>query len=220
MPKVSTERKQEAKVDKPLPKEIQELRDQGRSYLMFYSGSAMVQPFEGAKEWLAPTTKATDVVSSTVPIDFRQRLSAFNYHSGFTMPNGVSFATREHYHHYLKFINHYPDFAHTFTLNSGSLWRMEPLLAKQMGGKRGSYSNKQTKEVIAKRPANVVVDPEFHTFIHARLRGAIQLTCEQSTAFKEILLATGTAVLTHWTRGKPQTIDHNLMYVRSQSQLK
>jgi hypothetical protein len=70
----------------------------------------------------------------------------------------------EHYFHASKFRRDYPEFANTFTMNSGSPWSLDPFKAK-IAGKAGRINKSgkvfQTKEF--KLPKDVKIRSDFYT---------------------------------------------------------
>ena len=93
------------------------------------------------------------------------------------------------------------------------MFARDPLRAKCAGGKTGMVKEKKDgkKVVIYQRPKSVTSDMNGPSEWRVRMLTA---KFSQDELAKRVLLATGRAQLTHWTRGKPVVVEHDLMKVR------
>jgi predicted NAD-dependent protein-ADP-ribosyltransferase YbiA (DUF1768 family) len=188
-------------------------RKESRSVLMFNSKSKAVKPFSGAQETLALGDSLDNYSLLCAHTGFRKVLSAFHVTAAPLSFHGDRlYATQEHAYHAQKFIRLHPEFARLFDLRSGSVFCTNPVLAKMAGGKSGKV--RVEKKVVYQRPKNVAMDPEFSSTGEVMVK-IFTAKYRADAAARAILLGTGNAILTHWTRGKSAAIvEHDLMRVR------
>lgn len=207
-PATVKKKKKRARVARPPPAEAKV----DRTTLMFYSLSAAAPPGRGAKERLsAGETPASYPVLEKHP-HWRRILSAFYKTDAPIKVRDLQFATQEHaYHALTKFAETAPDYARLFAVDSGSVFARDPGLAKMAGGRTGKV--RVDKKVVYTRPAGVRANlgPRPEVVYEIMLA-----KYTQDPLARSILLGTRDAVLTHWTRGKPQVEERELMRVRDE----
>jgi predicted NAD-dependent protein-ADP-ribosyltransferase YbiA (DUF1768 family) len=125
---------------------------------------------------------------------------------------GYTYNSVEHYFHSMKFWRDYPEFAKTFTLESGSAWSKDPFKSKT-AGKAGRVSKAgklfQTKEF--KLPTNVKLRSDFYNGFDKRIMAdAFQCKFGQNPNLRQVLLNTKDAKLIHLVtqRGKASELQH------------
>ena len=114
----------------------------------------------------------------------------------------------EHYYQASKFKRENPEFYLTFSLDSGTEMSVNPEIAKGAGSKGGKYKGKLI------RPSNIKIDPKFDMISSKALFEAQKAKFTQNEDLKILLLATKSAKLTQWVRGKPNVIFTELMQIR------
>ena len=192
------------------------------SVFMFNSKSAAVSPGKGAKE----TLRAGDSfpVLAKVP-NWRRMLSAFHVTKKPLEFRGMQFATQEHAWHAAKFLG--CEFHKWFALgHPTSPFCRDPVLAKSAGGKSGKVraavgqpldGKKATKRVVFTRPKEFVMDATFLANARAIRLEIMRAKVKADPDVAEVLMGTGNAVLTHWTRGSaPPVVEEELMRVRDE----
>ena len=193
---------------------------------MFYSGSAQAKPGHGAKECLAPGDSSKNYPDLRKRPNWRKSLSAMHHEPGqpalrVTWPKDLDplgrerqYATKEHAYHAAKFLGRDEKVARQFEADSGSVIAVDPFRAKSYGGKKGTVKDKETKLVLLQRPKHVTMNPKFVTEKDQWLVTVDMAKFTQWPEARAVLLGTGNAELTHWTRGKPQVVETGLMQVR------
>ena len=173
----------------------------------FHSKSLDSKPGKGAGEHIDKSRISTYATLSKIE-DWRRKLDDF-----YTMPftvDGHRWNTVEHYLQGSKFKKSYPDFYVQFSLDNTSELSTDVDLAKMVGDtSKTKYKNM--------RPKNVKIDVDYHlgrsdiereTALHAKFN--------QNEPLKQLLLATGDALLSQYLRRKPAEPDILLMKVRKQ----
>lgn len=162
------------------------------SLFKFSWGSKQVPPGEGKgekRETGKPYARLARVK------DWRKKLSNM-WKAPFVL-DGKKWQTVEHYVQSRKF-DKYPDFAHTFSMDSGSKMSTYPLMAKYAGEKSGKFQKKQV------RPRKVKIDKNFYKGdnYYTVMALATYAKFSQNEHLKILLDDTDDACLYHVQKGK------------------
>ena len=173
----------------------------------FHSKSLDSKPGKGAGEHIDKSRVSSYATLSKIE-DWRRKLD-----DSYTMPftvDGHRWSTVEHYLQASKFKKSYPDFYAQFSLDNTSELSSDVDLAKLVGDtSKTKYKNM--------RPKNVKIDVDYHLGrSDIERETAIYAKFYQNEPFKQLLLATGDALLAQYLRRKPSEPDMILMKVRKQ----
>ena len=173
----------------------------------FHSKSLDSKPGKGAGEHIDKSRVSSYATLSKIE-DWRRKLD-----DSYTMPftvDGHRWSTVEHYLQGSKFKKSYPDFYAQFSLDNTSELSSDVDLAKLVG----DTSKTKYKNI---RPKNVKIDVDYHLGrSDIERETAIYAKFYQNEPFKQLLLATGDALLAQYLRRKPSEPDMILMKVRKQ----
>ena len=194
----------------------------------FYSKSADAPPGKGGGKdirFQEQLNTKTDYSELRRIQNWRRALS--NFHVAPFILDGNEWNSVEHFFHAVKFRNNKIEsksyeYYKTFTLNSGSPWATDPVLAKQAGkagrvSKTGIYKKKIGNVEI---PKDITMRHDFYTSkVDSRLQKlAFLAKFTQHENLKRLLLATGDAELWHYTGtrggGEGMILFDELMIVR------
>ena len=172
----------------------------------YYIKSASKPPGKGIGETI-PENKKQDYNALAQISDWRRKLS-MSYMKEFECDN-KRWASIEHYYQAHKFMEGHPEFAHLFTIESGSEISKNSEMAKAAGEKNGKFKRKQI------RPVDVTIDERFtKTMQESVLENAYTCMYRQHPEQRKILLATNRAKLQHYIRGQSSEVSYALMKVR------
>ena len=174
----------------------------------YYYKSAGKPPGKGIGETIPDDKKNNYNILLEIE-DWRRKLS-MQYMKEFECDN-KRWASIEHYYQAHKFMEGHPEFAHLFTVDSGSEISKNIDMAKAAGEKNGKFKRKQI------RPVDVTIDERFTEDMQNQvLENAYSCMYRQHPEQRKILLATNNAKLQHYVRGQPSEVSYALMKVRKQ----
>ena len=187
-------------------KEDELLFDKNTVFQFYAKSASKFKPGTGTGETI-PSEKENQYNELSKIKDWRRQLS--NMHTKTFTCDGKSWASVEHYYQAQKFIKNHPDFAHNFSLDSGSAFSKDPNMAKAAGEKNGKYKGTQL------RPKTIMVDEDFvENKISEAIENAMYCKFSQHQDQRKLLLATQRAKLNHYVKGQPPQTAYALMRIR------
>jgi predicted NAD-dependent protein-ADP-ribosyltransferase YbiA (DUF1768 family) len=191
--------------------------DEDTVFAFYNKSSGTAKPGKGANEKISQT-KIRDYTELGLKkfSDWRKKLDD-DYSTVFTLDN-MKWKTVEHYYQAAKFKKHNPHFYKLFSLDSDNEIAKEVDIAKAAGSLKGSY--KKGKTVVALRPADIKIDPDFYGTRKTEEREtALYAKFSQNEDLKAIIIATRNAVLKKHVPKAKAEVDYILMKVRKQIQI-
>lgn len=182
--------------------------DHDIAFLFYSKSNNNPLPGKGAGEKV-PESKSHDFSKLANISKWRHKLSNF-WIEPFEL-DGHVWSTVEHYYQASKFKHSNPTWYLSFSLDSKTTLSRNVAMAKAAGGKSGKYKGKQL------RPTDIILDAgyfpdrsiqEMYRAQHAKF--------SQNSELKELLLATGRAMLLHHQRGSKPVLFETLMRVREE----
>ena len=181
--------------------------------LMFYSKSSNKNAGEGSGDCVDISNIQLFSVLSSIE-DWRKKLddSWIDLDNPFTI-NNKKYASVVHYYQGSKYKNSFPEFAHQFSLDSGSKISKDLSMCNNASSVSGSMIIKN--DTIQLRPKVVKVDPDFFKGRNVIERQtAIDAKFKQNSHLRDILVNTKKAQLNHYIGNKLPEISIALMKTR------
>jgi hypothetical protein len=182
---------------------------------IFWSGSKDTKPGKGKNEKITDEKKSAYDELGQIK-DWRKVLSNFYTKEkvdGEVQPlfelDGLKWASVEHYYHANKFKKNNLEYYKSFSIDSDSVIMDDAISALGAGGKSGVVRKKikgeKKKEIIFKRPKEVVMDSDFFDGKNREIvmERAQRAKYEQDDFCRRVLLATKDAKLLHYVIRSP-----------------
>jgi len=199
--------------DEDLDRNNKHLYDKTDVFMYYNRSDGKAAPGKGNGEVINPK-HLTDFKELKSVKDWRRMLDD-DWSAPFKL-DGHMWETVEHYYQAAKFKEKNRDFYLQFTVDSGSPFAKDPVLAHAAGSKLGKIKNKSDKTYTVFRDnKKIAIDPDFYgpRRLEER-RKALYAKFSQNEDLKNVLLNTNRAKLMMFVQKKEAVVDTELMIVR------
>jgi len=197
--------------DEDLDRNNKHLYDNSDVFMYYNRSDGKAAPGKGNGEVINPKHNFKELKSVK---DWRRMLDD-DWSAPFKL-DGHMWETVEHYYQAAKFKEKNREFYLQFTVDSGSPFAKDPVLAHAAGSKTGKIKNKSEKTYTVFRDnKKIAIDPDFYgpRRLEER-RKALYAKFSQNEDLKNVLLNTNRAKLMMFVQKKEAVVDTELMIVR------